>query len=144
MEVARNKSRRRRLLFLTGETRSDVIPSVLNSGDLKESERVELHEIVVYKTKKADEFDGEFRRLIEDLEKGGHSKCWVVVFSAMACKEVMEQRRRLENGPMKIFLATIGPTTGDYVRANFNTEPDVVAPKPSPAGLWDGIKGNID
>ncbi|RPA85231.1 tetrapyrrole biosynthesis, uroporphyrinogen III synthase [Ascobolus immersus RN42] len=140
LEVSRASGRRRRLLFLTGETRSDVIPSVLDGGDLKEIDRVELHEIVVYKTEKADAFDGEFRSIIEKLESDGHPRCWVVVFSAMACKEVIEQRRRLENGPMKVLLATIGPTTGDYVRRTFNMEPDVVAPKPSPTGLWEGIK----
>jgi len=43
--------------------------------------------------------------------------------------------------PMKgTHIATIGPTTRDYLRTEFGYEPDVCAEKPSPEGIEEGIK----
>ena len=38
-----------------------------------------------------------------------------------------------------ILIATIGPTTRDYLRQEFGFTPDVCADKPSPEGIAEGI-----
>ena len=37
------------------------------------------------------------------------------------------------------YIATIGPTTRDYLQRTFGYEPDVCAETPSPEGVWKGI-----
>ena len=39
----------------------------------------------------------------------------------------------------EILIATIGPTTRDYLVAEFGFTPDVCAPKPSAQGIAEGI-----
>ena len=41
----------------------------------------------------------------------------------------------------KIFIATIGPTTRDYLKEEFGYEVDVCAEKPSPEGVGKGVEG---
>lgn len=40
----------------------------------------------------------------------------------------------------KTFVACIGPTTRDYLEGEFGFQADVVAEKPSPKGVRDGIE----
>ncbi|KZF21805.1 hypothetical protein L228DRAFT_283934 [Xylona heveae TC161] len=42
---------------------------------------------------------------------------------------------------VQTYIATIGPTTRDYLRDTFGFDPDVSAAKPSPEGLMAGIEG---
>src|SRR5690349_8865284 len=93
---------------------------------------------------------------------------WVVVFSPTGCEamlrtlnlfpaegqsgeEVVEERQlstlstgRKEQRPGRkqrlCYVATIGPTTRDHLRAKFGFEPDVCAEKPSPEGVATGIE----
>lgn len=48
----------------------------------------------------------------------------------------MNEEGRYRKG---IYIATIGPTTRDYLRREFAFEVDVCAAKPSPEGIRDGI-----
>ncbi len=45
---------------------------------------------------------------------------------------------------MKTFVATIGPTTRDFMRAEFGFEADVCAETPSPEGVGDGIRRSME
>lgn len=53
-------------------------------------------------------------------------------------KEVEEERSEKERKAKenrKVFIATIGPTTRDYLREKFGVEADVCAETPSPEGV---------
>ena len=43
------------------------------------------------------------------------------------------------SGSIKTHIATIGPTTRDFLKEEYDFEPDVTSPKPSPEGLSEGI-----
>lgn len=46
-----------------------------------------------------------------------------------------------EEAPTRPYVATIGPTTQDYLRRTFNFEPDVCSEKPAPEALCQVIIG---
>jgi len=65
---------------------------------------------------------------------------WIVFFSPsgaeIALRGVIAQRKESE-WPK---IATIGPTTQQFLIEKFNLEPDVVSPKPDPTSLVEAIK----
>ena len=83
---------------------------------------------------------------------------WVVVFSPQGCAAMIRHLRanallpsasptarrpdnETESEPLvRIRVATIGPTTAEYLRTECDFEPDVVADTPSPAGIRQGIE----
>jgi uroporphyrinogen-III synthase len=132
------------LLFLVGETRRDIIPRTLMDSSLG-SRRIDVEEIVVYETGVMGSFEGDFGDIIRQKEKG-EGAIWVVVFSPTGCEAML---RVLGLGPFarsgvkekeKVFVATIGPTTRDYLRETFGFEAHVCAPTPSPEGVFGGIE----
>jgi uroporphyrinogen-III synthase len=134
------------LLFLVGEQRRDIIPKTLESGHLDPSQRISVDEIVVYETTEMKSFKSDFA---EKYLKGIIDGCphqWVVVFSPTGCKAMLESLGLLdaETGKYKDksrrpYIATIGPTTRDYLVNEFGFEPDVCAEKPSPEGVGAGF-----
>ncbi|KAF2436184.1 tetrapyrrole biosynthesis, uroporphyrinogen III synthase [Tothia fuscella] len=139
------------LLFLVGEQRRDIIPKTLQSHTLKEHLRIGVNELVVYETGEMQSFRDEFTKLWSENVKEGCASQWVVVFSPTGCKAMLESLKLLdhETGKVKsaelknrkdnIFVATIGPTTRDYLRREFDFEPDVCAETPTPEGVGNGI-----
>ncbi|KAJ5779760.1 Tetrapyrrole biosynthesis uroporphyrinogen III synthase [Penicillium paradoxum] len=133
------------LLFLVGEVRRDIIPKTLMDGSLGEK-RIGVEEIIVYETGVMEPFEGDFGDVVS-RETGD---VWVVVFSPTGCEAML---RVLGLGPFagsgsgsgaartgRVFVATIGPTTRDYLREKFGFEAHVCAPKPSPEGILEGIE----
>lgn len=148
------------LLFLVGEQRRDIIPRILQNDPTPDNERIEVHESVLYETRVMGSFEVDFRTAVRgfldvrDEGDAGHT-LWVVVFSPTGCDAMFrvlgfeattEERRSGEDRfpglpPGKeVFVATIGPTTGDHLRMKYRFEPDVVADRPSPEGLGRGIE----
>jgi uroporphyrinogen-III synthase len=136
------------LLFLVGEQRRDIIPKMLQSEDLDSSQRIGVDELVVYDTGEMQSFQSEFNHLwLKNSSE--HQIHWVVVFSPTGCKAMLqslglidpqtEKFRQALKGPNRPFIATIGPTTRDYLRREFEFEPDVCAEKPSAEGVGAGI-----
>lgn len=101
-----------------------------------------------------------------DIMKGNERDniLWVVVFSPTGCEAMLRvlglgpfhhhshpshpgsvshtqllDNKRIRNG-RRVCIATIGPTTRDYLREQFGFEVDVVADKPSPEGLGAAIE----
>ena len=140
---------RRPVLFLTGETRRDVIPRMLMDERLGER-RVQVDEMVVYTTAELDEFEFNFAKVLletDPLVTGGAVR-WTVVFSPMAGKGMLiglgwwDERAgkcRENLGERKTYVCCIGPTTREYLRG-LGFETDVMAEKPSPQGVKDGIE----
>jgi uroporphyrinogen-III synthase len=144
------------LLFLVGEVRRDIIPRTLMNPTIG-GRRVSVEEVVVYETGVMEGFEGEFGGLMEvynkELDKGEEGMVWVVVFSPTGCEAML---RVLEVGPFagsgtgagdkglgaggKVFVATIGPTTRDYLREKFGFEAHVCAARPNPEGVLEGIE----
>lgn len=107
---------------------------------------IDVQELVVYETRVMDTFSADFQ-----TELGAASATamtWVVVFSPTGCEAMLRclgcldeyGRHKPETGKRRIFIATIGPTTRDFLRRTFGCEPDVCAEKPSAEGVSEGIR----
>lgn len=158
------------LLFLVGEQRRDIIPKTLQSESLHVEKQITVDELVVYETAEMPSFRTTFATTWSANIQTGHLRQWVVIFSPTGCRALLEiwglidpdtgrvktadkrvQDRRgsiaaPESQP-RTFIATIGPTTKDYLEREFGFEPDVVARSPSPEGLLEGMEefmGKLD
>jgi uroporphyrinogen-III synthase len=138
------------LLFLVGEQRRDIIPKTLMDPNLDNHRRIQVDELVVYGTGVMESFKQDFTNVLQETDDMHHR--WVVVFSPTGCEAMLRaldmldlttgkvKARELLQNQGNTYIATIGPTTRDYLRTNFEFEPDVCAEKPSPQGVEDGIR----
>ncbi|KAJ5138337.1 uncharacterized protein N7515_003185 [Penicillium bovifimosum] len=144
-----NQKEKPSLLFLVGETRRDIIPRTLMDPSLG-TRRINVEEVVVYETGVMGSFEGDFGDVIRQTQtqtEKEDGEVWVVVFSPTGCEAML---RVLGLGPFagdgekegkeKVFVATIGPTTRDYLKETFGFEAHVCAPVPSPEGVLEGIE----
>ncbi|OLN94358.1 Uroporphyrinogen-III synthase [Colletotrichum chlorophyti] len=135
------------LLFLVGEQRRDIIPKTLMSAALPDDQRIHVDEVVVYGTGVMESFPQDFDRIL--AATSARPARWVVVFSPTGCDGMLRGLGMLDETTGKVrkedmagrrtFVATIGPTTRDYLRRIFDFEPDVCADEPSPEGVKRGI-----
>ncbi|KAF2229239.1 uroporphyrinogen-III synthase [Viridothelium virens] len=135
------------IMFLVGEQRRDVIPRTLQSGSLEPSERIGVQELVVYESGELSTFRSDFKKTWLQCQRFPQS--WVVVFSPTGCKAMLEELSMLEEASGKIkenivgirrpLIATIGPTTRDFLVREFGLQPEVCAGKPSPEGLGEAV-----
>ena len=141
-------SERPRLLFLVGEKRRDVIPRTLDNEQLPPGERIGVDEWVVYESIERPELAQDLRETLQDMSDADKVKeTWVVVFSPTGCKVLLEELRMMGQDPTQgkdegrnVRIATIGPTTRDFLVREFGVEPDACAEKPSPEGVGEGIE----
>lgn len=142
-------SQKRGLLFLVGEKHRDEIPRTLMNPELPPDERINVDELVVYETGVMNLFPDDFAEVI-NRAKEKSKIIWVVVFSPAGCEAML---RVLQRGPFrkgedggtgndetKCFIATIGPTTRDFLKNNYGVEVEVCAETPTPEGVKDGIE----
>ncbi|KAK1981870.1 uroporphyrinogen-III synthase HemD, partial [Colletotrichum cereale] len=135
------------LLFLVGEQRRDIIPKSLMNADLPSDRRIQVDEVVVYGTGVMESFPHDFAEILKAT--ADRPARWVVVFSPTGCDSMLRGLRLLDESTgkakrsgseeRKTFVATIGPTTRDYLKRTFDFEPDVCAEEPSPEGVEYGI-----
>lgn len=136
------------LLFMVGEQRRDIIPKTLMNESLVPEERIPVDELVVYGTGVMESFKNDFDQVL-DLSKSRDMR-WVVVFSPTGCDVMLrglglldETTGKATSSPpdsdRRTWVATIGPTTRDYLKTTFDFEPDVCAETPSPEGIRAGI-----
>lgn len=135
------------LLFLVGEQRRDIIPKTLMDPSLSDETRIPVDELVVYGTGVMKSFEQDFTKRLEETDI--QPLRWVVVFSPTGCEAMLRTLGMLDpetgkfnkkKGKANIFIATIGPTTRDYLKKEFGYQPDVCAEKPSPEGVAQGIR----
>ncbi|KAI9735886.1 MAG: hypothetical protein M1834_001351 [Cirrosporium novae-zelandiae] len=137
------------LMFVVGEQRRDIIPKTLMSESLPAADRIQVDELVVYETGVMESFPNDFGTALAN--NTSKPVIWIVVFSPTGCEVMLHglgmidpetgrtrQKDAAEN--RKYFIATIGPTTRDYLRRTFGLEPDVCAENPSPEGVREGIE----
>ncbi|OAA73791.1 Tetrapyrrole biosynthesis, uroporphyrinogen III synthase [Cordyceps fumosorosea ARSEF 2679] len=144
------------LLFLVGEQRRDIIPRTLTDPSLPPHRRVPVTERVVYGTGVMETFPDDFAQALHlsatttTTNPGTPllSSRWVVVFSPTGCDSMLRGLGLLDQDTGKAipgrrdgqtFIATIGPTTRDFLIETFGFHPDVCAATPSPEGLMEGI-----
>ncbi|KAK2003077.1 uroporphyrinogen-III synthase HemD [Colletotrichum falcatum] len=135
------------VLFLVGEQRRDIIPKRLMDVHLPSDRRIQVDEVVVYGTGVMESFPRDFAEILKATED--RPVRWVVIFSPTGCDSMLRGLGLLDESTgkakrdgaeeRKTFIATIGPTTRDYLRRTFDFEPDVCAEEPSPEGVKSGI-----
>ena len=135
------------LLFLVGEQRRDIIPKTLMDDTLPADTRIDVTETVVYGTGEMESFPKDFEVTLSRIRD--RPRKWVVVFSPTGCDSMLrglrfsldEKTTKAARGPSQrsTYIATIGPTTRDYLINTFGFEPDVSAEKPSPDGILEAI-----
>lgn len=138
------------LLFLVGEQRRDIIPRTLMDVNLEVNRRIQVDELVVYGTRVMESFELDFTRVLQETHDN-HNR-WVVVFSPTGCEAMLRTLDMLDPATGKAtareglktrgntYIATIGPTTREYLEDKFGFKPHVCAEKPSPQGMEDGIR----
>jgi len=135
------------LLFPVGEQRREIIPQTLQSPKLEEQRRIEVVESVVYETGEMNEFESNFTEIVRNNERSGAIEQWIVVFSPTGCKAMLRSLGWLDESTERykgqqaeqhgeaVFVATIGPTTRDFLERELGFRPHVCAEKPSPDGV---------
>lgn len=142
-----------RVLFITGQTRRDVIPRALREAGIS------VEEVVVYATAIDPLFENTVRETVatHSTDEGVGIR-WVIIFSPQGSRELLralgwldEEDQQAETGRMKAgvmsdvgrrtFVAGIGPTTREYLEQEFGLRVDVQAGRPSPDGVREGIQG---
>lgn len=135
------------LLFMVGEQRRDIIPRTLMDEELPSDRRIDVNEVVVYGTGVMESFADDFERRLHETRES--SMVWIVVFSPTGCDAMLRglgmidetTGRARPNDPSRTrFVATIGPTTRNYLQKTFGLDPDVCAETPSPEGVLEGIQ----
>lgn len=140
------------ILFLVGDKRRDIIPKTLQAGNLG-PRRIRVEELVIYETGEMHSFKTNFSAIWQANAARGAASQWIVVFSPTGCQAMLESLGLLDDSTGKAssaprqglsFIATIGPTTRDYLASQFDLIPDVCAEQPSPKGILDGIRAFQD
>lgn len=137
------------ILFMVGDKRRDIIPRTLQSEQLPSDRSARVDELVIYETGEMRSFKSNFTDIWQANAVSGRKRQWIVVFSPTGCQAMLESLGLLdvETGKAKkiasgrnVLILTIGPTTRDYLMNEFDFVPDVVAEKPSPEGIAEGIR----
>lgn len=144
-----------RVLFLVGETRRDIIPKTLMNKELPEMSQIRVDEVEVYGTGVMESFEEHFTDLLKRSKT--ERIRWVVIFSPTGCEAALRALGILEPEIKKArakedyvqsrghtYVATIGPTTRDYLIKEYDYTPDVVCKKPSPEGISEAITAYMD
>ena len=100
-------------------------------------------------------FEEDFSDLLRQAKQAKVKQQWVVVFSPQGCEAMLmalgwleegtgkfnEAKREVLSGPVETRIATIGPTTRQFLVEQFGFEPDFCAEKPTPEGVAEGMLG---
>lgn len=118
-----------KILFLTGETRKDIIPRKLLIANF------ELKELVAYKTDIMDDVVDRYDALYQSIKDTKNEK-WIVFFSPQGTNYITTHLAENKAG---FKIASIGPTTEEYLTEK-GLSPDYVAKKPNAQSLFEGIE----
>ncbi|KAI4274545.1 MAG: hypothetical protein L6R38_006072 [Xanthoria sp. 2 TBL-2021] len=141
-ETARQK---KPLLFLTGAKHRDIVPATLMSAP--DDQRIEVQTLVVYATSESPAFASDITNTLNATSNA--SIRWLIIFSPTGGESLLRALGWLSDSNSKsnlrranpgTFIATIGPTTRDYMRTTFDFSVDVCAETPSPEGVRNGIE----
>jgi uroporphyrinogen-III synthase len=140
------------ILFMVGDKRRDTIPKTLRSEQLPSDKSARVDELVIYETGEMHAFKTDFTTIWQKNADSGSTRQWIVVFSPTGCQAMLESldlldietgKAKKDCGPRDVLIVTIGPTTRDYLISEFEFTPDVVAERPSPEGIAEGIRAYL-
>jgi len=167
LSSAPRDSAQRRLFYLTGDKNRDTLPRMLEEGGVH-AVPVQVYETHGSSTFGADleealtgkgrVEEGKAERMLEKVlhptSSPTHSvpaRCWVVYFAPSEAEFTTPVLRKhftlsssndsaaLAGEKPAARIASIGPTTGDFLRNNLGLRVDVVSQKPNPASLAEAI-----
>ncbi|KAL8739192.1 MAG: hypothetical protein Q9181_000083 [Wetmoreana brouardii] len=132
-------------LFLTGAKHRDIIPVTLRA------QGIDVEEMVVYKTTESPSFASNITSVLKSTAAAPIR--WIVIFSPTGGESMLRSLGWLDDESTRIrgkydpcwakrktFIASIGPTTREYMRTTFGFDVDICAEKPSPDGVREGIE----
>ncbi|ODQ49653.1 tetrapyrrole biosynthesis, uroporphyrinogen III synthase [Saitoella complicata NRRL Y-17804] len=135
----RSKSEHRPLLFLVGDQRRDIIIRKLQSGQPS----APVVEQLVYVTRTMSTFPSLFASAVAEAESRDNdtgSVAWIIFFSPAGAEVALKElQKEQEAGRRRPRIATIGPTTEEYLVKEWKMQPEVVAKKPTAESLVEGI-----
>ncbi|KAL8695226.1 MAG: hypothetical protein Q9218_000264 [Villophora microphyllina] len=133
------------LLFLAGVKHRDIVPVTLKSHG------IDVEEMIVYATAEAPSFPLELASALSVTTTAPIR--WIVIFSSTGGESLLRalgfldkettRARKMDDScwvDRKTFIASIGPTTSDYMKDTFGFEVDVCAAKPRPDSVRQGIR----
>ncbi|KAI0705998.1 tetrapyrrole biosynthesis uroporphyrinogen III synthase [Cerioporus squamosus] len=139
----------RKLLYLTGDKNRDTLPMILTDAG------IELDSLQVYATQGSSRFEEDLSNALEgvqSLDPDSDESWWIVHFAPSSAKHVLPILRKQFDMPTTVKqdgenagtlrrarLAAIGPTTSAYLESELQLRVDVVAAKPNPDALAQGI-----
>ena len=165
LELDDPKLRKRPLLFLAGEVRRDVVPVSLRQGHVAEQERppsqqltttntaIEVTELEIYSTTTHPSFPGTLTQHLQTL-RPSHRPIILVLFSPTGAELALRATGLLPDSTntntttnpsasnpadAHPVLATIGPTTRDFIHDKFGISVPICATSPTPEGLLHSI-----
>lgn len=137
--VKQEISRDQRIVFFTGVIRKDIIPKALLEANY------DLIEKVIYKTESRDDILQNFDMLWQTIKlhtSDPNNVQWIMFFSPQGTESIVNHIKSIELPP-NIKIASIGPTTEEYLNNNSITS-DVVASKPQAESIIKNILQFID
>ncbi|KAI9061860.1 tetrapyrrole biosynthesis uroporphyrinogen III synthase [Trametes sanguinea] len=143
-DVARSPAQgSRTLLYLTGDKNRDTLPKILGEGGL------ELESLQVYATQGSTTFEADLQHKLNESAPDTAGPWWIVYFAPSAAKSVSPTIDKYFDSPRtsgssssakrRARIAAIGPTTSTFLREELGMEVTVVAEKPTPEALSEGI-----
>ncbi|KAL8675371.1 MAG: hypothetical protein Q9168_000202 [Polycauliona sp. 1 TL-2023] len=137
--------RKKPLLFLAGKKHRDIVPDTLMSapGD----QRIQVETFILYTTSESTSFASNITNTLNATSTARIR--WIVIFSPTGGESLLRALEWLEDSKIVnndrraktgTFIATIGPTTRDYMNKLFECSVDVCAETPSPDGVRKGIE----
>ncbi|KAI0334255.1 tetrapyrrole biosynthesis uroporphyrinogen III synthase [Cubamyces sp. BRFM 1775] len=132
----------RTLLYLTGDKNRDTLPKILGEGGLK------LESLQVYATQGSSRFEEDLKAALAEASVEGTERWWIVHFAPSAANTVAPTLEKYFDMPSaanassvgrRARIACIGPTTATFLRNELHVEVAVVAEKPTPEALSEGI-----
>lgn len=127
----RSAEETRPLFFAVGDKRRDIISRRMAS------ESVPLEELIVYQTGTAESFPADFENTVAQAS----TVDWLVFFSPAGADVALGYMRRSNNTTK---IATIGPTTEEYLLKQWQITPAVVSAKPEPESLVVALLGSSE
>ncbi|KAL8775031.1 MAG: hypothetical protein Q9209_000510 [Squamulea sp. 1 TL-2023] len=146
-ESKTKRGEKKPLLFLTGEKHRDIVPSTLTSAP--GSQRIDVETMVVYATSESLSFASDITNALTTASSAAVR--WIVIFSPIGGESLLRALGwlsdsssnkiiRHQDANRKTFIASIGPTTRDYMKRSFGFDVDACAETPSPEGVRKGIE----
>ncbi|KAL9028257.1 MAG: hypothetical protein Q9196_003355 [Gyalolechia fulgens] len=147
-ETQQQQQKKKPLLFLTGAKHRDIIPVKLASAPPEQ--RIDVEESIVYSSTESQSFASDIATALET--SAAAPTRWIVIFSPTAGETLLRALGWLADGSTQVHgpehpcwtdrktsVASIGPTTRDYMQKTFGFEVDVCAGKPCPEGVRRGL-----